>query len=117
MATRVLIVDDHSGFRRFARALLAESGYDVVGEAADGASAVAAARALRPDVVLLDVQLPDADGFEVARTLSDESGAPRVVLVSTRGAGAYGGRIGASPACAFLPKDRLSGATLAAALT
>lgn len=116
MAARILIVDDHEGFRGFARALLVESGYDVIGEAADAASALSAARDLRPDIVLLDVQLPDADGFSVARALSVEPDPPRVVLVSSRAARAYGGRIAASPACGFLTKDALSGPALAATL-
>lgn len=116
MATRVLIVDDHAGFRRFARALLAESGYEIVGEAEDAASALLAAREMRPDVVVLDVQLPDDDGFSVARALSDEPDPPKVVLVSTRSARAYGARIADSPACGFIAKDGLNGSALAAAL-
>lgn len=116
MAARVLIVDDHDGFRRFAAALLAESGYEIVGEAADAAAALVAAGELDPDVVLLDIQLPDGDGFAVAQALSERPDPPRVVLISTRAAKAYGGRIEASPACAFLTKEGLSGTALAAAI-
>ena len=67
MSARVLIVDDHAPFRALARRVLTADGFDIVGDATDGASALDAARALRPDVVLLDVQLPDVDGFRVAR--------------------------------------------------
>ena len=66
----VLVVDDHQGFRSRARLLLEADGYEVVGEAADGRSALAEARRLRPDLVLLDVQLPDLDGFEVAAQIT-----------------------------------------------
>ena len=71
MGRTLLIVDDHAGFRTFARALLESEGYDVVGEAADGASAVAAARRLRPAIVLLDIALPDIDGFAVCEQITD----------------------------------------------
>ena len=70
MGRTVLIVDDHPNFRASVRRLLVDAGYEVVGEAPDGASALAAARELRPAIVLLDVQLPDLDGFEVALRLS-----------------------------------------------
>ena len=74
MRPTVLIVDDHDSFRESARALLEAEGFTVVGDATDGAAAVAAVARLRPDVVLLDIQLPDADGFAVAtsRTLGHE---------------------------------------------
>jgi DNA-binding NarL/FixJ family response regulator len=65
----LLLVDDHDGFRRHARCLLEAAGYSIVGEAPDAASAIAAVSSLRPDLVLLDVGLPDADGVEVAATL------------------------------------------------
>src|SRR5256885_13801222 len=77
----VLIVDDHPSFRASARMLLEDEGFDIVGEAEDGMSALAAADALRPEVVLLDVQLPDIDGFEVASRLTAGGGGPAVVLV------------------------------------
>ena len=86
MTARVLIVDDHAPFRARARALLEADGFEVVGEAADGEAAVAAAQRLRPDVVLLDVQLPGIDGFAVAERLAAEAEPPAVVLISSRGA-------------------------------
>ena len=112
----LLIVDDHPGFRSMARAMLQADGFDVVGEAADGREAIRIARALRPDIVLLDVQLPDTDGFAVARGLLGDARAPRVVLISTRDAADYGQRVAASGAIAFIEKARLSGGTLRAAL-
>ena len=113
MAARVLIVDDHAGFRAAARRLLELEGYVVVGEAEDGLTAVDAALALRPDFVLLDVQLPDIDGFEVAERLSDQVGAPAVVLTSSREASDYGPCLASTPACGFLPKAELSAAGIA----
>ena len=110
----VLIVDDHDGFRESARALLEAEGFAVVGDAADGVAALAAALRLRPDVVLLDVQLPDVDGFAIADRLAAFSEPPRVVLISSRDAAAYGPRLDAAPACGFLAKRELSGASLAA---
>ena len=79
-----LIVDDHEGFREAARALLEESGFAVIGEAIDGGEAIAAVARLRPWLVLLDVQLPDLDGFAVAARLADGPEPPVVVLTSTR---------------------------------
>jgi DNA-binding NarL/FixJ family response regulator len=116
MPPTVLIVDDHGPFRSFARALLDASGFDVIGEAADGASAVEAFRRLGPEVVLLDVQLPDLDGFAVAERLAREQNCPKVVLISTREASAYRRRLQSAAACGFIPKSELSGETLAAIL-
>jgi len=110
----VLTVDDHDGFRESARALLEAEGFVVVGDAADGAAALVAALRLRPDVVLLDVQLPDVDGFAVAERLAALSEPPRVVLISSRDAAAYGSRVDEAPVCGFLAKRDLSGAALAA---
>jgi DNA-binding NarL/FixJ family response regulator len=110
----VLIVDDHDSFRESARALLEAEGFAVVGDAADGAGAVVAVERLRPDVVLLDVQLPDVDGFAVAERLAGAPDPPRVVLISSRDAAAYGPRVGAAPVCGFLAKRELSGGALAA---
>ena len=75
MSRTVLIVDDHPSFRASARAMLESEGFDVVGEAADGASALDAVDALKPDVVLLDVQLPDMTGFDVCAELERRDGA------------------------------------------
>ena len=114
MASRVLIVDDHADFRAFARSLLEAAGYEVVGEAHDGASALAAASALRPELVLLDVQLPDVDGFAVCERLGEDEGSPVVVLTSSRDASAFRRRLAGSSACGFVAKAELSGARLAA---
>lgn len=108
----VLIVDDHLSFRRSARALLEAEGFRVVGAAADGAEALRLSDAFAPDVVLLDIQLPDLDGFAVAERLAGRPDAPIVVLVSSREAAVYGKRLAASPARGFLPKSDLSGEAL-----
>jgi len=112
---RVLIVDDHKPFRAVARELLESAGYVVAGEAADAAEALAAVAAESPDAVLLDVQLPDSDGFAVARALA-AAGGPAVVLTSSRDADDYGRRVESSGARGFIPKSKLSVATLAALL-
>jgi DNA-binding NarL/FixJ family response regulator len=111
----VLIVDDHAPFRSAARALLEAAGFDVVGEAADGASALAAMRELRPEIVLLDVQLPDVDGFAVAEQLGTDSTPPAIVLTSSRSVTAFRRRLAANPAWSFVAKSDLSGEALAAA--
>src|SRR3954469_20009525 len=108
----VLIVDDHPGFRVQARAVLEADGFVVVGEAGDGRTGLAAVRSLRPDLVLLDIGLPDIEGFEVARELAIDGPPPLVVLTSTRDASSYGPRIPASRALGFIPKDELSGAAI-----
>jgi DNA-binding NarL/FixJ family response regulator len=114
--TRVLIVDDHLTFRATARAVLEAEGFDVVGEAGDGAEALACAARLKPDVILLDVQLPDMDGFEIAALLQRNGHRPSVVLTSSRDAAEYGGLIETSPVRGFVPKAELSGRRLAALL-
>jgi DNA-binding NarL/FixJ family response regulator len=113
MALTTLIVDDHPLFRATARMLLESEGFQVVGEAADGAEAVAAADALHPDLVVLDVQLPDMTGFDVSHRLVSTGFPGRVVLVSSRAASEYGELVGDSGAIGFIAKDQLSGASLA----
>lgn len=113
---RVLIVDDHPSFRASARVLLEAEGYEVVGEAADGAEALTAATELQPDLVLLDVCLPDADGFAVAEQLAELAGSPEVILTSSRDGTDYGKCVAASSARGFVPKAELSGAVLTSLL-
>lgn len=109
MVPRVLIVDDHAAFRSFAHRVLVADGLAVVGEAADGAAAIAAVPGLRPDVVLLDVQLPDMDGFSVAEVIAEQDEAPAVVLVSSRSRADYGALVDTSRAIGFIAKSALSG--------
>jgi DNA-binding NarL/FixJ family response regulator len=116
MPWTVLIVDDHEPFRQRARALLEADGFEVLGEAADGESALEASRRLRPEVVLLDVQLPGLDGFAVAERLAADSYAPTVVLISSRAAETYRRRLQTSPAHGFIAKAELSGRCLASLL-
>lgn len=111
-AQGVLIVDDHASFRRCARALLTSEGFEVVGEAADGATALAAAAELEPELILLDIQLPDTDGFEVAQRLLEADPTRQIVLVSSRDRSAYGPLIDASGARGFVSKGDLSRAAL-----
>lgn len=110
MSLRVVIVDDHDGFRRSARRLLEEAGFVVVAEAADVASAVATVRDADPDIVLLDVVLPGGSGLDVADALAGTRAA--VVLVSSRDAGDYGPRLALTKAAGFVRKDRLSAAVI-----
>lgn len=112
MARTVLIVDDHAGFRAQARALLVAAGYEVVGEAGDGTSALGAARELKPQVVLLDIQLPDTTGFDVAHSLRAGPDPPMIVLVSTRASSDYGRLIDRSGARGFVSKSELSAGAL-----
>jgi CheY-like chemotaxis protein len=114
MRRTVLVVDDHPSFRRFASRLLRAAGFAVVDEAGDGASALAAARRLRPDVVLLDVLLPDTTGFEVAEELSADPDGPVVVLTSSRKAADFGGSIARSSARGFIAKQDLTASAVTA---
>jgi DNA-binding NarL/FixJ family response regulator len=117
MPKRILIVDDHPSFRATAKELLTAEGFEVVGEAEDGTSAVAAVERLRPDIVLLDVQLPDMNGFEVAVELCKSKGiCPQIVLCSSRDAADFGPLVPECGACGFVPKGELSGAILQAVL-
>jgi DNA-binding NarL/FixJ family response regulator len=108
--TTVLLVDDHPSFRACARAILEADGFEVIGEAEDGRAALEALGTLEPDVVLLDVQLPDMDGFAVLAQL--EKGAPPVVLISSRDASDYDGMIRGSGARGFISKAELSGSAI-----
>ena len=109
----VLIVDDHPTFRATARMLLEAEGYDVVGEAPDGNSGIVAAGELNPDLVLLDVNLPDLDGFSVAQRITAVHGAPAVVLTSSRDSSDFGPLVAGSGARGFISKGELSGAAIA----
>jgi DNA-binding NarL/FixJ family response regulator len=116
VAVRVLIVDDHQSFRRLATRVLLAAGFDVVGEAADAASALRVAAALEPDVVLLDVMLPDRSGLNVASDLAAGPHPPRVVLTSSRSRSDFGHGLEWPGGCTFIPKHELSGQSLSAAL-
>jgi CheY-like chemotaxis protein len=110
MSRTVLIVDDHPSFRASARAMLESAGFVVIGEAEDGASALTAVDELTPDVVVLDIQLPDMTGFDVCAALERRNGAtPDIILVSSRDITDYGELVASSCACGFVPKGELSG--------
>jgi DNA-binding NarL/FixJ family response regulator len=109
----VLIVDDHPTFRRFARRLLEDAGFAVVGEAEDGTAAIERVRELRPDAVLLDVLLPDASGLEVAAELAEAQHRPAVVLTSSRSERDLGVGLQEAPARGFIPKASFTGAAFA----
>ena len=116
MGTRALIVDDHATFRATARLLLESEGFDVVGEAESGELALEQAAVLAPDVILLDVQLPDIDGFEVARRVTGGDAAPAVIIVSSHDGGDFGPLVNASGAVGFVTKADLSGERIRALL-
>jgi DNA-binding NarL/FixJ family response regulator len=116
MSETVVIVDDNAAFRERARVLLSYEGYDVVGEAEDGASGLDLVRRLRPDVALLDVQLPDTDGFSVAKQVRADEHRVAVVIISTRDTGDYGTAVDGCGAHGFIPKSELCGDALRAVL-
>jgi DNA-binding NarL/FixJ family response regulator len=116
MTTTVVVVDDNEPFRSWACDLLAREGYAVVGDAGAGADGVRLIEALRPDVLVLDVQLPDMSGFEVLRRLSEGDAPTAVVLISARDRDDYGAAVGQSGARAFIGKSELSGPSLRAVL-
>lgn len=112
----VLVVDDHPAFRAGLREMLATSRFEIVGEAHDAASAIAAVESLRPDVVLLDIILPDRDGLMVAADLTRRPSPPSIILLSSRDAADYGSRLGAVRVRGFIQKGDLSVAALEALL-
>lgn len=116
MNSRVLIVDDHDAFRAAARTMLEEMGLEVVGEAANGEAVMEMFELSKPDIVLLDIQLPGIDGIEVARTLFGAGHYPVLVLTSSRDAEDYGTRLRALPDAVFIGKTNLSSDALAAAI-
>jgi DNA-binding NarL/FixJ family response regulator len=117
MSRTVLIVDDHPSFRASARAVLESEGFVVIGEAEDGAAALAAVDALVPDIVVLDIQLPDMSGFDVCAALERRNGPPPdIILVSSRDVSDYGELVASSCACGFVPKAELSGDLVTALL-
>ena len=109
----VVIIDDHAGFRSQVAQMLEAAGYEVVASCVDGSSGLAAMSALCPDVVLLDVQLPDTDGFRLLSELDLSGDGPAVVLISSREAVDYGARVGRSGAVGFITKAELSAQSLA----
>ena len=113
---KLLIVDDHPSFRSAARLLLEHEGFEVIGEAEDGASGLAATLGALADVVLLDINLPDLDGFDVASRICLDHGAPKVVLTSSRDPREFGPLVGRSGANGFIPKGELSAARICALL-
>ena len=113
MPPTVLIVDDHPSFRSLARAILEAEGFDVIGEAADATSALELAGRLDPEVILLDIALPDGDGIELTgRLCRQDRRGPTVVLVSSRDRSDYGSSLETCGAAGFIPKDELSGTAL-----
>jgi DNA-binding NarL/FixJ family response regulator len=116
MKRTVLIVDDHPGFRASARRVLEADGYAVIAEAADGSSGVTAAAEHQPDLALVDVQLPDFDGFEVTRRLQESGDAPEIVLISSHERADFGSLVDRSGARGFVSKADLSSAALEALL-
>ena len=110
--TTILIVDDDPRFRTQARDVLEADGFMVIGQAVDGASGLKAGQALQPDFVLLDIGLPDIEGFEVAKALTADGPPPWVVLTSSRDARAYGRRLTNGHSLGFIPKEHISGAAI-----
>jgi DNA-binding NarL/FixJ family response regulator len=114
--TRVLIVDDHASFRQLAVRMLTHAGFEVVGEAVDAESALSQTALLLPDVVLLDVMLPDRSGLDVASEIMEAGATVRVLLTSSRERLDFGSDEPFPDGCVFVPKHELSAAVLSAAL-
>jgi DNA-binding NarL/FixJ family response regulator len=113
MPIRCLVVDDSRSFLDAARAVLEREGLTIAGVASTGAEALEEARALRPDVVLLDISLGDESGFDVARCLVEDSpDGATVILISTHSEADFSDLIAASPAAGFVPKSELSASAI-----
>jgi DNA-binding NarL/FixJ family response regulator len=114
MALRSLIVDDNAHFLAAARSLLEREGIAVVGVASSCAEAVRLAGKLRPDVALVDIDLGEESGFDVARRLAGADGAALspVVLISAYPEGDFADLIAASPALGFLSKSDVSATSI-----
>lgn len=117
MMETVLIVDDHAGFRAWAREMLESEGFRVVGEAPDAASAITAAQQLQPDIVLLDVHLPDLNGFRASKRITAANGAPAIVLTSSGDVGDLAATVAECTARGFIPKAELSSTAIRALVT
>jgi DNA-binding NarL/FixJ family response regulator len=102
---RVLVVDDAPAIRHALRGVLEDAGIDVVGEAPDGVEGVALAGSLRPDVVLMDLRMPAADGFQATAQIVREHPGVRVVVLSAYETEGSAEAVRAAGAFAFLPKD------------
>ncbi len=107
--TTVLIVDDHAAYRSALRATLEHDGFEVIGESPDGERALVDVALAGPDIVLLDIQLPGIDGFEVADRLCGRPDRPIVILISSRRSVEFSDLLVARPWLRFLAKDQLSG--------
>jgi CheY-like chemotaxis protein len=116
MSPRVLIVDDNRAFRAAARQLLERAGFVVVAEAGDGGEGLLAAREHTPGLAIVDVQLPDLDGFELAEQLAALEPAPDVILTSSLDGSDFGALVAGSPALGFIPKAELSARSIDALL-
>jgi CheY-like chemotaxis protein len=117
VSLRVLIVDDSPQFRAAAAELLADRGFEVLSPAADGREALAAAAEAHPDGMLLDINLPGTDGFEVASAVTAACPGVRIVLDSASVTAVPDALLRACGAIAFLCKEELEGADLAALFT
>ena len=116
MPVRLLIIDDNTDFRKAARQLLERHGFVVVAEAGTGEAGIEQAKGYRPDLVLLDVQLPDVDGFEVAERLSALDVPVEVILTSSLDLSDFGALVAQSSALGFVPKNELSASAIEALL-
>jgi DNA-binding NarL/FixJ family response regulator len=109
---RCVIVDDDAGFVAVAGAILEREGMLVAGVAANGAEAVARARTLRPDVILIDIRLGAESGFDVARRLADSARPAALIMISTHARADYADMLAESPVAGFVPKAELSAAAI-----